>query len=330
MTVDMLRVQSRRDAAIAETARVSPSCLRGDIVGCEGRWAGAARIPCEVCTADGQKASQTWEPDPTVEDDERIRPRQLASGRGLGSRRASSGEERSIVQRQPATWCLSDIMLPGIDGFEVCRSIRRSSDVPIIIVTHAPIPRCRRRSKPARRHCKAVRPQRARLELRIVARGRSTDPNMPRASSANSRSRRRGSCARRRRAPLTKPITLARRAAKTRSGAVARSAARARVGLRLLGDGRSYDVPSVAYAPGRRRRRQPRHVVTVRESRYKLQGDGTGSLTTRRAARASRREGLSEGSRFRLLRRIAFQTAYHHVAPLEIVRSALLASATCT
>ena len=26
-------------------------------------------------------------------------------------------------------------MLPGIDGFEVCRSIRRSSDVPVIMVT---------------------------------------------------------------------------------------------------------------------------------------------------------------------------------------------------
>jgi DNA-binding response OmpR family regulator len=30
---------------------------------------------------------------------------------------------------------LIDIMLPGVDGFEVCRSIRRSSDVPIVMVT---------------------------------------------------------------------------------------------------------------------------------------------------------------------------------------------------
>lgn len=28
-----------------------------------------------------------------------------------------------------------DIMLPGIDGFEICRSIRKSKDVPIIMVT---------------------------------------------------------------------------------------------------------------------------------------------------------------------------------------------------
>ena len=28
-----------------------------------------------------------------------------------------------------------DIMLPGIDGFEICRNIRKSKDVPIIMVT---------------------------------------------------------------------------------------------------------------------------------------------------------------------------------------------------
>ena len=28
-----------------------------------------------------------------------------------------------------------DIMLPGVDGFEVCRAVRRQSDVPIIMVT---------------------------------------------------------------------------------------------------------------------------------------------------------------------------------------------------
>ena len=30
---------------------------------------------------------------------------------------------------------LIDIMLPGMDGFELCRSIRRGSDVPIVMVT---------------------------------------------------------------------------------------------------------------------------------------------------------------------------------------------------
>jgi DNA-binding response OmpR family regulator len=30
---------------------------------------------------------------------------------------------------------LLDLMLPGMDGFETCRSLRRSSDVPVIMVT---------------------------------------------------------------------------------------------------------------------------------------------------------------------------------------------------
>ena len=30
---------------------------------------------------------------------------------------------------------LIDIMLPGIDGFELCRTLRRTSDVPIVMVT---------------------------------------------------------------------------------------------------------------------------------------------------------------------------------------------------
>ena len=30
---------------------------------------------------------------------------------------------------------LIDIMLPGIDGFELCRTIRRTSDVPVVMVT---------------------------------------------------------------------------------------------------------------------------------------------------------------------------------------------------
>ena len=28
-----------------------------------------------------------------------------------------------------------DLMLPGIDGFEVCRALRRESDVPILMLT---------------------------------------------------------------------------------------------------------------------------------------------------------------------------------------------------
>ena len=60
-----------------------------------------------------------------------------ARGRGLESstRRRAARTRSQSFSRQPADVVLIDIMLPGIDGFEVCRSIRRISDVPIIMVT---------------------------------------------------------------------------------------------------------------------------------------------------------------------------------------------------
>lgn len=49
---------------------------------------------------------------------------------------AGNGEDAiSSFHATPADVVLIDIMLPGIDGFELCRSIRRSSDVPIVMVT---------------------------------------------------------------------------------------------------------------------------------------------------------------------------------------------------
>jgi DNA-binding response OmpR family regulator len=49
---------------------------------------------------------------------------------------AANGEEAlAQFQQEPADVVLIDIMLPDIDGFEVCRSIRRTSDVPIVMVT---------------------------------------------------------------------------------------------------------------------------------------------------------------------------------------------------
>jgi len=74
----------------------------------------------------------------TVEDDERIRTsvRLALEEEGWGVDEASTGEEALLsFTRNPADVVLIDIMLPGIDGFEVCRSIRRTSDVPIIMVT---------------------------------------------------------------------------------------------------------------------------------------------------------------------------------------------------
>jgi two-component system, OmpR family, response regulator MtrA len=73
-----------------------------------------------------------------VEDDERIRTavRLALEDEGWEVAEAATGEDAlQHFQNEPSDVVLIDIMLPGIDGFEVCRSIRRSSDVPIVMVT---------------------------------------------------------------------------------------------------------------------------------------------------------------------------------------------------
>ena len=73
-----------------------------------------------------------------VEDDERIRAavKLALEDEGWTVDEAASGEEAVILfLRQPADVVLIDIMLPGIDGFELCRTIRRHSDVPIVMIT---------------------------------------------------------------------------------------------------------------------------------------------------------------------------------------------------
>jgi DNA-binding response OmpR family regulator len=73
-----------------------------------------------------------------VEDDERIRAavKLALEDEGWTVAEAANGEDAlTQFQQEPADVVLIDIMLPGIDGFEVCRSIRRSSDVPIVMVT---------------------------------------------------------------------------------------------------------------------------------------------------------------------------------------------------
>jgi DNA-binding response OmpR family regulator len=74
----------------------------------------------------------------TVEDDERIRTavRMALEDEGWDVVEAESGESAvELFVSQPADVVLIDLMLPGMDGFELCRSIRRSSDVPIVMVT---------------------------------------------------------------------------------------------------------------------------------------------------------------------------------------------------
>jgi len=74
----------------------------------------------------------------TVEDDARIRQAvtMALEEEGWDVVEADTGERAlEVFAAGPTDVVLIDIMLPGIDGFEVCRSIRRSSDVPIIMVT---------------------------------------------------------------------------------------------------------------------------------------------------------------------------------------------------
>jgi DNA-binding response OmpR family regulator len=74
----------------------------------------------------------------TVEDDERIRQavKLALEDEGWTVNEADTGEAAlELFRLHPADVILIDIMLPGIDGFEVCRSIRRISDVPVIMVT---------------------------------------------------------------------------------------------------------------------------------------------------------------------------------------------------
>jgi DNA-binding response OmpR family regulator len=74
----------------------------------------------------------------TVEDDERIRTavKLALEDEGWKVDEAETGEDAlERFSQSPTDVVLIDIMLPGVDGFEVCRSIRRISDVPIIMVT---------------------------------------------------------------------------------------------------------------------------------------------------------------------------------------------------
>jgi len=55
---------------------------------------------------------------------------------GFRTLEAASGDEaQRLLERQPPSLVVLDVMLPGIDGLELCRWIRSRSDLPIVMLT---------------------------------------------------------------------------------------------------------------------------------------------------------------------------------------------------
>jgi DNA-binding response OmpR family regulator len=73
-----------------------------------------------------------------IEDDDRIRLSLVLAleDEGYTARGAATAEEGLRSHRQePADALLVDLMLPGVDGFECIRQVRRDGEVPIVVVS---------------------------------------------------------------------------------------------------------------------------------------------------------------------------------------------------
>jgi DNA-binding response OmpR family regulator len=55
---------------------------------------------------------------------------------GFTTLEAATGDDaRRLLEREPPSLVVLDVMLPGIDGLELCRWIRQRSDLPIVMLT---------------------------------------------------------------------------------------------------------------------------------------------------------------------------------------------------
>lgn len=73
-----------------------------------------------------------------IEDDPRVRRmlRLALEDEGYGVLEAGDGEAGlAELARESPDVVLLDLMLPDVEGFEVCRELRRGSDVPVIVVS---------------------------------------------------------------------------------------------------------------------------------------------------------------------------------------------------
>jgi two-component system, OmpR family, response regulator MtrA len=73
-----------------------------------------------------------------VEDDASIREVAAIGLKAVGFRVATAVDGRQALTRiraEPFDAVILDVMLPSLDGFEVCREVRKSSSVPILMLT---------------------------------------------------------------------------------------------------------------------------------------------------------------------------------------------------
>jgi two-component system response regulator MtrA len=73
-----------------------------------------------------------------VEDDSSIREIATLGLEQAGFRVTSSGDGREgllLFRQEPFDLVVLDVMLPSLDGFEVCREIRKDSQTPIVMLT---------------------------------------------------------------------------------------------------------------------------------------------------------------------------------------------------
>ena len=73
-----------------------------------------------------------------VEDDASIRETTSLGLASAGFRVTTAGDGREALDRfrqSPFDLVVLDLMLPGLDGYEVCRELRKTSRVPIVILS---------------------------------------------------------------------------------------------------------------------------------------------------------------------------------------------------
>jgi len=73
-----------------------------------------------------------------VEDDRRVRRATTLTLQDEGYEVVEAADAEAglhLLRERPPDVVILDVMLPGMDGFELCREVRKSSDVPIIFLT---------------------------------------------------------------------------------------------------------------------------------------------------------------------------------------------------